>query len=264
MVLLGAVVMPYLINIVTRGPVPRPLRWIESYTWVWIIGFALLLVTAAVVDRELGGSMGEGEKRWFQFGDSGAFPKFSLAGAAVQVGHALLWIFTSIVVALIYLSRSRSNRRNENDAARTELSNREESGATVSSEESGGTPFLQWPKEAHAGLLIIVIILFFVFFGGGDDREVPSPAEEAAFIDNFSSQSRASWQVRPDEAAKFNDGDLVLQSEGGSIVYAASTYMERIENPNSALSIEVYAKPHLFASHGLVRDHSSESWRHAA
>jgi len=28
--------------------------------------------------------------------------------------------------------------------------------------------------------------------------------------------------------------------------------------------IEVYAKPHLFTSHGLVGDHSSESWRHAA
>jgi hypothetical protein len=27
---------------------------------------------------------------------------------------------------------------------------------------------------------------------------------------------------------------------------------------------EVYAKPRLFTSHGLVRDHSSESWRHAA
>ena len=28
--------------------------------------------------------------------------------------------------------------------------------------------------------------------------------------------------------------------------------------------LEVYAKPHLFTSHGLVGDHSSESWRHAA
>ena len=33
------------------APVPRPLRWIESYTWVWIIGCALLLMTAALVDR---------------------------------------------------------------------------------------------------------------------------------------------------------------------------------------------------------------------
>jgi hypothetical protein len=30
------------------------------------------------------------------------------------------------------------------------------------------------------------------------------------------------------------------------------------------LGTEVYAKPRLFTSHGLVRDHSSESWRHAA
>ena len=27
--------------------------------------------------------------------------------------------------------------------------------------------------------------------------------------------------------------------------------------------MEVYAKPHLLTNHGLVRDHSSESWRHA-
>jgi putative transposase len=31
-----------------------------------------------------------------------------------------------------------------------------------------------------------------------------------------------------------------------------------------AAVMEVYAKPHLFTSHGLVGDHSSESWRHAA
>jgi hypothetical protein len=36
------------------------------------------------------------------------------------------------------------------------------------------------------------------------------------------------------------------------------------ERPQLDLYLEVYAKPHLFASHGLVRDHSSESWRHAA
>jgi len=42
------------------------------------------------------------------------------------------------------------------------------------------------------------------------------------------------------------------------IVVYSDIHIERLG------AAEVYAKPRLFTSHGLVGDHSSESWRHAA
>lgn len=253
-VLLSAVVMPYLINIFTRGPVPSLLRWIESYTWLWITGCALLLVAAAYINSDLKISQEPNERservgevdgrrdepnplsryRLKGLQDSS---KLSLAGAAVLLGNVLLWIFTAIVEALICLYRSLPKQDDENGTTRTVLNDGEKSEPTISSGPRQAS-ILLWPPQARAGLLFIVTAIILLFMFPGDGREIPGPVEEAAYIDNISPQSRASWKIQPGEDAKFNDDNLVLQPKQGATVYAASTYMEQIENPNAALSID--------------------------